>query len=245
VTVTQTDFRRALLDPAAATPDGLRDAEGRPAGRRFAVYRNNVAVGLSDALETAFPVLRKLLGDAFFRAMAGLYLRAHPPTSPLMMFYGAEMPAFLETFPPVAHLPYLADVARLELVIRHAYHAADATPVAPDALGQIPQDRLGDLTLRFAPAVQLVRSDHPVHAIWAANAANGPKPIPGPQAALVTRPQLDPRPHALTPGAGAILAALITGTPLGEAADAAPDDLGPLLGLLLAEGAIAAVDLPD
>ena len=95
----QDAFVSALFAPDAPVPEGLSDPEGRPAGKRFDVYRNNVAVSLTEALLTAFPVVAKLLGDANFRSVAGVYLRQHPPQSPLLMFYGEEMPGFLEAFP--------------------------------------------------------------------------------------------------------------------------------------------------
>src|SRR6056297_4262947 len=98
--VDQSTFRAALLDAEATRPDGLTDGAGAPAGRRFDVYRNNVAVSLADALEAAFPVIAKLVGTRNFRLLAGAFLRSHPPQSPLMMFYGAEMPTFLSTFGP-------------------------------------------------------------------------------------------------------------------------------------------------
>ena len=65
MTVSQTAFRHGLLDPALPAPDGLVNPDGAPATKRFDVYRNNVAVSLSDALESAFPVIRKLVGDNF------------------------------------------------------------------------------------------------------------------------------------------------------------------------------------
>jgi hypothetical protein len=235
MTVTQTAFRAALLDPALPAPEGLTTPEGRPAARRFAIYRNNVAASLTEALETAFPLLRRLLGEDFFRAMAGVHLRAHPPRSPLLMHYGADMPAFLAAFTPVAHLPYLPDVARLELARRAAYHAADAAPFDPATLG--PTD-LTALRLTPAPHLHLVRSRFPLHAIWTANTGGPTGPLPpGPQSVLVTRPGFDPVVDLLPEPDADTLASLLSGIPLGPAL---PDghDPTPLITLLLQRHAI-------
>ena len=110
----QAGFARALLDPEFAVPEGIIDPNGKPAPKRFSVYRNNVASGLIKALEASFPVIRKLVGDEFFAAMAVVFARAHPPRSRLLAQYGDAFPDFLSRFPPVSHLGYLADVARLE-----------------------------------------------------------------------------------------------------------------------------------
>jgi hypothetical protein len=56
-------------------------------------------------------VIHKLVGDAFFRAMAGVFLRAHPPGDPRLQLWGAKFPGFLARFDRVAHLPYLPDIA--------------------------------------------------------------------------------------------------------------------------------------
>lgn len=237
-------FVAALMDPAAAVPQGLGDGAGRPAGRRFDVYRNNVAAGLSDALETAFPVIRKLVGDAFFRALAGVHLRAHPPASPLMMHYGDDMPAFLARFPPVSRLPYLPDIARIELALRRAYHAADVAPVDPATIAALDPAAIAAQRMTFAPAVSLIASDWPVHAIWHANTAGGSVPADaGPQAVMITRRALDPTVHLIDRNVLPVLSALIAGQPLGAAAEAGPDDTDPLplLSLLLAEGAVTAI----
>lgn len=242
--VTQEAFTKGLLDAQMPAPKGVINPDGAPATKRFDVYRNNVAVSLSDALETAFPVLRKLLGEDFFRALAGVYLRTHPPKSPLMMFFGEAMPQFLARFEPVKNLSYLPDMARLELAMRQSYHAADATPIDGGALAAIAPDALMATTFDFAPSLQLVQSDFPIHAIYLANTrADAPKPVMQGECALITRPEFDPHMHVISTADGKCLAALMNGQPLGVAMTDAGDalDLGALLGLLLREQAIIAL----
>ena len=71
---------------------------GAPDARRFAVYRNNVAVGLIGALEARYPVSRRIAGDDLFRAMARAFVRAHRPRSPVMIAYGGEFPEFVADY---------------------------------------------------------------------------------------------------------------------------------------------------
>ncbi|MCV6584053.1 MAG: DNA-binding domain-containing protein [Marinibacterium sp.] len=244
MSVTQDQFRRAMLDPAAPVPDGLLDGADRPAGRRFNVYRNNVAVSLTEAMRTGFPVITRLLGQQNMDGLSGLFLRAHPPASPLMMHYGAEFPAFLEGMEQLSHLPYLADVARLELALRRSYHAADAAPLAPEALGAADPEALMQSGLTLVPAAILLRSPWPVHAIWRFNTEPGaPKPTSGAQDVLITRPEFDPIPVLLPPGGADWIAALMDGHSIGDAhtraQDAAADfDLATTLGLMLQGGAL-------
>ena len=91
-------FAAALDDPLAATPAMTHGRLGAPDARRFAVYRNNVAVGLIGALEARYPVSRRIAGDDLFRAMARAFVRAHKPRSPVMIAYGAEFPEFVTAY---------------------------------------------------------------------------------------------------------------------------------------------------
>ena len=233
-------FRDAILNPDLGAPAGVIDPQGRPAGRRFGVYRNNVTVGLTEALRQSFPVIRKLVGDEFFTAMAIEHLRQFPPASPLMMFYGDAMPGFLASFPPVVHLAYLPDMARLELALRQSYHAADATPIDPARLQGLPPDRLMAARVTLAPALRLVRSDWPIHAIWAANMRGAAPPaLDRGEDVLITRPAFDPEPALLPDGAATFIQAFPDGQTFGSAFDVAGSfDLTATLGLLLAGAAI-------
>ena len=249
--VDQTEFRTALLDPAHARPEGLTDGAGRAAGRRFDVYRNNVAVSLTEALETAFPVVRKLLGEQNFHTLAGVFLRQHPPSSPLMMFYGAAMPEFLASFEPTSKIGYLPGVARLELALREAYHAADANPIDPGGLQALAPDTLMARCIELAPSLRLVRSPWPVFAIWKFNTeAGAPKPKMEAQDVVILRQDLDPVPQLLPPGAGAFITSLLDGRPFGDANDAALSehqdfDLAATLALLLGARAITSLGDPS
>ena len=219
---TQRAFAGALLNPEAPVPAGVVGPEGRPAPKRFAVYRNNVTASLIDALATAFPVVEKIVGPEFFAAMAAEFVRAHPPSSPLLMFYGEAFPGFLKSFEPVRHLAYLPDVAALEQARRLAYHARDVEPLGPEFLAAVPQQTLGTLRLALHPAVHILRSSHPVLSIWEWNqVANPEQPakLPdGGEDVLVTRPELEVELIRLPVGGAQFLRALRRGATLGEAA---------------------------
>ncbi|MRU16435.1 DUF2063 domain-containing protein [Roseovarius sp. A21] len=251
MTVDQDQFHDALLDNTRPVPSGLRDGQDRPAGARFSVYRNNVAVSLTEALEVSFPAVVKLIGPENFKRVAGLFLRQHPPTSPMIMYYGANFSDFLEKFEPLQHLGYLADVARLEQALRESYHAADSTPVAPAALSGLSDEKLSASRIILAPTLRVVRSSWPVHAIWSYTLEDGaPKPHDVAQDVLVTRPAYDPTCHVLSSGGGAFVSALMSGATMEDAFEIAvkdaPDlDLAGLLTLLLDTSSITEVQAED
>ena len=244
MSVSEDAFITAVLDANLDTPDGLCNPEGTPAQKRFSVYRNNVAVSLTEALAATFPTVQKLVGGDFFNAMAGVFLRQHQPTSPILMLYGAEMPDFLSNFAPVAHLEYLPDIARIELAMTRSYHAADLDAITAETLQKIPPDALLTSQFHFAPTVHLIRSKWPVAAIYHANNdTNAPKPVMQVEDALITRPEFDPTVQAMPAGGGAFVHALLAGKTMGDALTAAniasgDFDLSQTLGLLLANSAI-------
>ncbi|HLP70465.1 MAG TPA: DNA-binding domain-containing protein [Rhizobium sp.] len=213
-------FSASLVSDDPAPPQGLTAWNGTP-DRRFGVYRNNVMVGLTAALQGRFPVVERLVGPDFFAAMARAFIVTHPPMSPLLLAYGDALPAFLEGFEPAASLSYLADVARLEIARSRAYHAADAAPLDPAELAAIPPESLASLRFRPHPSLAILRSSHPVVTIWAMNAGEAdPTPIgdwSGEDAAVV-RPEMFVEARRLPPGGAVFLQSLADGLPLGEAA---------------------------
>lgn len=228
----------------APLPPGVTTLAPEEAERRFAVYRNNVAVGLIDALAKRFPVIQRLVGEEFFLAMARHYAQHHRPTSPVLLEWGAGFAGFLETFPPLADYPYMGDVARIEYARGRAYHAADGTPAPPETfLGADPSL----LYLHLHPSVQVLRLRHPAVSIWRMNQPGArPESLAhaGAETALVLRDAGFNVPvFSIGAGDAAMLEQIIGGASLTAAAELAswaePEfDPQPLILRLMQTGAI-------
>ncbi len=242
---TYAGFAAALLDPALPPPVGLPD-------ERFAIYRNNVVFGLVEALGARFPVCRLLLGAECFDATAALFARQRPPRSPVLHDYGEGFADFLAAFPPLADFDYLGDMARFEAALGRAYHAADATPLAPTVLASLAPEELDRSTLTLHPSLEIVTSRRPVLSIWRAHQGDGPPEIAtleGGEDALILRPDLNVETHLLPSGGSVFLAAILEGQTLGEAVahalrSAADLDLAAMLSLLLISRAVVGVARP-
>lgn len=247
---TYSAFARALTDRQMPVPDGLASWNGPWPERRFGVYRNNVATGLVEALRSRFPVTEKIVGDAFFGAMAEAYIGVEPPRSPLLLAYGDTFADFVTGFAPAAGLPYLPDMIRLEAARSHAYHAADRAPLDPEALSHVDPAGLADLIFAPHPSLSVIRSIHPIVTIWAMNSGEVPLAQIEPgraEDALVVRPAMIVNVHRLPPGGAAFIMALQSGRTLGDAVAAAMEsepgfDLTANLAGLLQTGSFTAIN---
>ncbi|SDB28343.1 DUF2063 domain-containing protein [Pseudomonas sp. NFACC13-1] len=236
-------FAAALLDPRKACPSGLVSTNGAGPESRFAVYRNNVLSSLINALADNYPVVAQLVGEEFFRAMAGVYAQSTPPRSPVMNDYGGDFAEFIEHFEPAASVPYLADVARLERLHVQAWHAADAEPMAQERIvAALSSPALaGHLKIGLHPSLRLLQSPYAVVTIWAAHQHQAPVPFETfpPQNALVLRNGLDVEVFAISHAAHGFIAALQQGSSLTAAIEASIDlDLEQTLAGLIRHQAI-------
>ena len=248
----QAEFAAALLDAERPCPAGLTAWNGSDPGTRFAVYRNNVVTSLIEALTDSFPVTRELVGNAFFRAMAHAFIASTPPRSPILAVYGEAFPDFIDHFEPAGSVPYLADLARLELHRVSAYHAADAQPLAEEGFRQAlaRAAALPGARLRLHPSAAVQCSSYAVFSLWAAHQGTlGIGTVDPYQAeeVLIVRPHLEVLVILLRSGGGRFLQQLGDGVPFGESALTASEeapgfDLGDVLADLIGTGAIVAFD---
>lgn len=256
--VLQRDFAAALLMPASGVPAGLGTGGRQDTRHRFAVHRNNFVAGLIDALAETFPVTLALVGADFFRAMARERVFAEPPRSPVLTDYAGGFPDFIARFPPAAHVPYLADVAKVEALRVRAYHAADAHPLPCETyrmLSTMPE-RLTQVRVELHPACHWLRSEHAAYSIWQAHQGQADMSdaqldgidIDAAEDVLIARPALEVGVVRLANGAVALLEALRRGQPLGTAFAAAHAscegvESGALFALLIEHGLLVGLEL--
>lgn len=246
--MTLADFQHAFWrDLWAAEP-----TPGSPwaAQAGFAVYRNTVLKGCVDNLLALFPAVRRLTGDTWFSAVALAYAREHPPLNGCMAHYGQGLPEHLAHNLPVGELPWLPEVAWLDVLWSQCHTAADAPLLTPETVMALDATALAHTRLVPHPATRWrVCANWPAHSLWQAAREAWPDPNPATWAGQCT---LLTRPHgvvlALECGLGtcALLDACARGEPVGAAVAGAlatePGlDLAATLGHLIANGAFTAV----
>jgi hypothetical protein len=124
----QHDFLAAVAAPPTDAPAGLR------------VHHDTWFFGLIEALRNRLELTAQALGEDAFNAFARDYIATHALTSGDRNGYGEDFPGFVRSHPEAAAIPWLADLAALELALDRAHHAADAVPcaledlMAPDAV---------------------------------------------------------------------------------------------------------------
>lgn len=159
------DIQSALLHDIYS---GGRDSVaylGKGFAEHLNIYGNNTLFGLTDILANAYPVVKRIVGEEFFKTVARHYLTAHPQPSGNRHMFGGELSRFLKGFEPALSLPYLPDVAALEWVHFQASIADDAETLdfnmLASATGGDPSFVLG-----LHPSVHLVAQNYNALDIW-------------------------------------------------------------------------------
>ena len=214
---------------AALTTRSLDDADvsmlvgpAERTRRRLGLYRGNVQVNARKALGNAYPICAKLVGEEFFAGLAFEYAACAPSASGDLNEYGVGFAAFLEGFAPVAQVPYLPDVARLEWRVHRAHYAADAPSLDITRLASVSPDRYDALTVTLHPACALIESSWPLARLWVVHQPgfDGAFDVDfetGPERVLVYRPAFRVQVAPQDAGGFAFLGAAQVGASLGTA----------------------------
>jgi hypothetical protein len=133
------------------------------------VYRNSIFGGLTRSLELIYPVCHRVVGEQFFTATARVYIQHYPSASPDLGEYGQAFPEFLSQFEPVAQLPYLPDLARLEWHWHRVFNGEPTPTLDYQQLGKIPPAQWGEIIFEIPKNSILLKSIYPIHRIWQVN----------------------------------------------------------------------------
>jgi hypothetical protein len=235
----QSAFATALRDPSAACPV-------LPAGN-LSIYRNNTAISFRVALESTFPVVRRRVGDDYFRQLSAQYRARFPSRSGDLHWIGRDFPAFLLEHLHGSDYAWLADLARLEWCREQASIARVEPSLTADVLARFAPAQLEHLVFTLQPSLSLVASDFPVYTIWTVNQTENAPPVDQSQSGEcgMVRARIDlleVRP--LDPRLFSYLSALAARAPLADAIGAAGLDQAGLvnaLGFVFNEGLVCSV----
>ncbi len=211
------DILRAPQPPVAPF-DYMGDTDKTAAA--LAVYRNNIRSSLSKALTDKFPVVAQLVGEEFFKFAAAEYFNTAPPSSPMIADYGDRFPEFLDAFEPARSVPYLADMAQLEIAWLEAYRAADAEPLDTQAILAAGDGDPSDLVFTLHPSLRLFKSSFAVGSIWRrhqSDAASEDINASAGECILIIRPEREVRLSIINAGAFAALERLNAGDNVADA----------------------------
>ena len=207
----------------------LAQLKGEGGAARLALaldlYRGNLTATWNKTLVAAYPVLRQLVGDEFFSALARSYGMANPSVDADLNRFGERFAQFLDGFEHVADYPYLPDMARLEWALHRAHFAADANGIDAATLGALSPAHLEATRFTLHPACSLLAVQWDVVALWQAHQSGSgvdfPQSMAAPGFALVVRPHYRAEVVPLGRAAHAALALLAAGADFGAALDAA------------------------
>jgi len=168
-----------------------------------------------------YPVIEKLVGHEFLEMMARSFVLDNPPSHGCLNMYGTGFDKFIESYELAKALPYLPDMAKLEIAMNDAYHAAEDAPLSATELATIPPEEL-HLTLR--QNVRLLSSRFPLADIRDFCIEDDPEKTmnvdTGGVTLMITRPALEVKLVKLARDEYEMLLALDRNMPLNKAIEA-------------------------
>jgi hypothetical protein len=199
--------------------------------RGLKAYQTNGHVLAERSLRAAYPVVAQLVGDESFADLARALWHAHPPRAGDLARWGDALPRFIAASPQLQNDAYLTDVAQVEWVLHRCASAHDGDSADVASLALLSAHAPEEVFLRLAPGCYTLQSAWPVASILTAHLEQTPsmrdvgvllqKQVP--QGTVVWRQGLRPRVRLAQAGEVAFLDALLQGSALGPALDAAPE----------------------
>ena len=172
----QREFQDYLLSGDTAVEARVVGTPRVPVATRLGIYAAAYRSRLAEALESNYPALAKLLGEADFAALAADYIAAHDSPYFSIRYYGDALARFLATREDYAAAPVLAELAQWEWAMTAVFDAADVPPLSAGGLARIPPMQWARLRFRWHPSVQRLALCWNVPQLWQALSDDGERP---------------------------------------------------------------------
>ncbi len=205
--------------PPERLTDLIRPSHSLTAAERVEIYHGMYLLRMVEALEADYPALRHLLGEETFAELVEDYVQAYPSRSYTLNRLGDHLPQFLLDSAARPHAELLHEIARLELAITQVFDADETPVLSAEQVRSVPPERWPQARLRPIAAFRLLELRYPVLR-WLDAARRdeaAPAPVRKASRVVVYRQRYSVLRLELSRPEFALLGALASGTPLGEA----------------------------
>jgi hypothetical protein len=174
----QEAFQRFLLAADSEIESHVVGTERVPVRTRLGIYGDGYRSRLIEVLESSYPVLANLLGEADFHTLAAKYIATHESSFFSIRYYGHELADFLAADAEYSQAPLLAELAKWEWAMAAAFDAADAEPIDSGVFAQVAPEDWAELRFEWSPSVQVIALEWNVPELWKAVTGETERPEP-------------------------------------------------------------------
>ena len=226
----QDDFQSYLLRGDAAIEAHVVGTARVPIATRLGIYGDGYCARLAEALQSNFPVLTELLGEADFEKLATAYVRSHDSPFFSIRYYGNALTDFLASESEYAGAPVLAELARWEWAMTEVFDAADVDSLGVADLASVAPEEWAELRFELHPSARRLTLAWNAPQIWKAvtDGADVPEVAfsPEPLQWLLWRQDLRTYFRSLQPGEAQALEAAREGHSFGDLCAVLSEEFG-------------------
>lgn len=205
--------------PAERLDEVVRPSWSLSAAERVEVYHGMYLLRMVEALEADYPAVRHFLGEGAFAELVRDYVQRYPSRSYTLNRLGDHLPRFFLDEPARRQAAFLHDLARAELAVTEAFDEEESPVLDAEALQSVSEEAWVHARLVPVRALRLLTLRHAVTGHLDAAKHGRPAPRPRRRAIFLAVYRRDYSVRRVELGAAehALLAALVSGTPLGAA----------------------------
>lgn len=134
------------------------------AERRLDIYYHAYRLRLIDVLSDTFERVALYIGEESFESAARAYIEQHPSATRNLRDYGISFPAFLARY--FADDPEVAELAEMDLRLRHAFDGVDADVLRVADLAAIQPHEWDDVVFTLHPTASLQQFHWNTPVLW-------------------------------------------------------------------------------